>query len=98
MRNTKELKSILTCLYCINQTGQRDEDISRIIDYTFHRMFNGNANLLTLACIGRTKEDVMPEIKQILEEDTQYSKYLEIKGYDKNNWFTSIYLSLFSRW
>ena len=84
MRNTKEIKSILTCLYCINQTGQRDKDISRIIDYSFHRLFGGNANLLTLACIGKTKEQVMPEINQILEEDTQYLKYLEMKNYDRN--------------
>ena len=84
MRNTKEIKSILTCLYCITQTGQRDKDISQIIDYAFHRLFNGNANLLTLACIGKTKDVIMPEIKQILDEDTEYNKYLELKNYDTN--------------
>ena len=84
MRNTKEIKSILTCLYCINQTGQRDKDIAQIIDYALHRLFNNNANLLTLACIGKTKEQVMPEIMQILKEDTEYMKYLEIKNYDRN--------------
>lgn len=84
MRNTKELHSILTCLYCINQTGNRDEDISHIIDYALHRMFNSNANLLTLACIGKTKEQAMPEIMQILDEDTEYMKYLEMRNYDRN--------------
>ena len=84
MRNTKEIKSILTYLYCINQTGQRDKDISQIIDYALHRLFDGNANLLTLACVGRTKEQVMPEITQILKEDTEYMKYLEMKNYDSN--------------
>ena len=83
MRNTKEIKSILTCLYCINQTGNRDKDISQIIDYALHRIYNGNANLLTLACVGKTKEQIMPEIKQILDEDTEYSKYLEIRNYDR---------------
>ena len=83
MRNTKEIKSILTCLYCINQTGNRDKDISQIIDYALHRIYNGTANLLTLACIGKTKEQIMPEIKQILDEDTEYSKYLEIRNYDR---------------
>ena len=83
MRNTKEIKSILTCLYCINQTGNRDKDISQIIDYALHRIFDSNANLLTLACVGKTKEQIMPEIKQILDEDTEYSKYLEIRNYDR---------------
>lgn len=35
-----------------------------------------NTNLLTLVCIGRHKEEVMPEIMQLLA-DTQYEKYLE---------------------
>jgi hypothetical protein len=33
--------------------------------------------MLALCCIQRSKEDIMPEIKQILKEDTQYNKYLE---------------------
>lgn len=84
MRNTKEIRTILTCLYCINQTGQNDRDISQIIDYAFHRLFNGNANLLILACVGKTKEQIMTEVLQILKEDTEYMKYLEIKNYDRN--------------
>ena len=95
MRNTKEIKSILTCLYCINQTGQRDKDISHIIDYAFHRLFDSNANLLTLACVGRTKEQIMPELKQILNEDTEYNKYLEMKNYDTTKWFKKLSFSRF---
>lgn len=78
MRNTKEIKPILTALYCINFLGNKDEDIDKIIKYAFNSIFNSNTNLLTLACIGKTKESAMPEILQLLKEETLY------KG-DKNN-------------
>ena len=78
MRNTKEIKPILASLYCINFLGNKDEDIDKIIKYAFNSLFNSNTNLLTLACIGKTKESAMPEILQLLKEETLY------KG-DKNN-------------
>ena len=78
MRNTKEIRPILTALYCINFLGNKDEDIDKIIKYAFNSIFNSNTNLLTLACIGKTKESAMPEILQLLKEETLY------KG-DKNN-------------
>lgn len=70
MRNLKEVRPLLSVIYCINRTGSKDEDIEKILDYAFNRLFNQNTNLLKLACIGRTKEDSMQEIKQILKEDT----------------------------
>lgn len=72
MRNLKEVKPILTAIYCINRTGAEDEDIEKIIDYAFRRLFNYNTNLLKLCCAGKTKEEIMPEINQILKEDTAY--------------------------
>ena len=78
MRNTKEKRPILTALYCINFLGNKDEDIDKILKYAFNSIFNSNTNLLTLACIGKTKESAMPEILQLLKEETLY------KG-DKNN-------------
>ena len=72
MRNTKEIKPILTALYCINFLGNKDEDIDKIIKYAFNSLFNSNTNLLTLACIGKTKESAMPEILQLLKEETLY--------------------------
>lgn len=78
MRNTKEIRPILTALYCINFLGNKDEDIDKILKYAFNRIFNSNTNLLTLACIEKTKESAMPEILQLLKEETLY------KG-DKNN-------------
>lgn len=82
MKNTKEVQAILTALYCINRTSESyDKDVDFILDYAFCRLLGANTNLLFLACAGRTKEDVMPEIMQILEEYTQYMNY--IKEYTK---------------
>ena len=77
MRNTKELKTILSVLFYLNRLGVNDEDITKLLDYTFRRVFNSNTNLLILACVGRTKDTSMPEIMQILEQDTEYKQYLE---------------------
>lgn len=72
MKNIKEIKSILTALYCINFLGNKDEDIDKILKYAFNSILSCNTNLLTLVCVGRTKEDVMPEIWQLLKEDTKF--------------------------
>ena len=78
MKNTKEVQAILTAILCINQTNDhRDDDIAKICDYAFRRLFDSNTNLLMLYCVGRSKEDMMPEIMQVLEQDTAYKKYLE---------------------
>ncbi len=78
MKNTKEVRAILTAIYCINQTSEhKDDDLAMICDYAFRRLLDANTNLLGLCCIKKTKEDVMPEILQILSEETQYMKYLE---------------------
>ncbi len=80
MKNIKEIKPILTALYCINFTNEnKDEDINKILKYAFNRILDSNTNLLTLACVGRTKEDIMKEINQLLAEDTQY------KGGEQND-------------
>lgn len=78
MRNTKELYSILTAIQCINQTnGHRDEDIANLLEYTSIYITNSNYNMLTLSCIGRTKEEIMPELNKLLGEETKYLKFLE---------------------
>lgn len=79
MKNTKEIKAILTAIYCINQTGAKDEDIRNLTDYAFRRIFASNANMLTLACVGRSKEQLMPELMEVLDEDTVYRQYLQSK-------------------
>ena len=80
MKNTKEIIPVLSAIYCINRTnGNEDKDIAELIEYLFLRCMNGNTNVLMLACIGKTKEQIMPEINQLLEGETNYKKFLEIK-------------------
>ena len=76
MKNTKEIKAILTAIFAINKTSEReDKDISRILDYAFRRLFESNANLLLLAYIGKRKQDIMPEVMEMMKAETQYDKY-----------------------
>lgn len=77
MKNLDELKFLLVSIFAINQTnGHKDNDISLILDYTFRRFYGSNTNLFLLACAGKTKEQVMPEVQKLLEH-TQYKNYLE---------------------
>lgn len=81
MKNTKEIKPILSAIYCINRTnGNEDKDIAELLEYLLLRCMDGNANLLMLACIGKTKEQIMPEINELLTQETQFNKYKEGKN------------------
>lgn len=76
MKNTKEIKAILTAIFAINKTSEHeDKDISKILEYAFRRLFESNTNLLLLACIGKRKQDIMPEVVEMLKAETQYDKY-----------------------
>lgn len=80
MKNTKEIKAILTAIFAINKTSKHeDKDISKILDYAFRRLFESNTNLLLLACIGKSKKDIMPEVMEMLKAETQFNKYMEEK-------------------
>ena len=72
MRNIKEIKPILASIYCINLLSNKDEDIDKILKYAFARILDSNTNLLALACIGKSKEQIMPEILQLLHEETKF--------------------------
>lgn len=74
MRNIKEIKPILASIYCINLLSNKDEDIDKILKYAFARILDSNTNLLALACIGKSKEQIMPEILQLLHEETRFNK------------------------
>ena len=82
MRHLKEIKTILATIYCINQTTSNDEDIRLICQYAFDRILDSNTNMLTLCCLGLKKEAIMPDILNLLEEETDYikfKKYRDIK-------------------
>ena len=80
MKNLKELKSILTSIYCINFTGHKDPDIALLCQYAFNRIFDSNTNLISLACVGRKKNEIMPELDVLLKEETKYLEYKEKKN------------------
>ena len=72
-----ELKFLLTSVFVINQTNEhKDNDISLILDYAFRRLYGTNTTLFLLACAGKTKEQIMPEVQKLLEH-TQYNNYWE---------------------
>lgn len=78
MKHTDEVQPILTAIFAINRTNEHeDKDITLVLDYAFRRLFGANTNLLLLSCIGKSKEEIMPEVMQVLDEGTQYKKYLE---------------------
>lgn len=77
MRNTKEIQAILTSIFCLNQTGARDNDITLILDYAFRRIYGSNTNLLAVCCVGQTRETIFKQIMELLEQETQYKQYLE---------------------
>lgn len=78
MKHTNELKAILTAIFAINRTSEyEDNDITLVLDYAFRRLFGANTNLLMLSCIGKAKEQMMPEVMQLLESCTQYKTNLE---------------------
>lgn len=77
MKNTKEIQPILTAIFCLNRTGERNEQIDKVCDYAFRRLFGANTNLLALMCIGQTKEAMEQQVKELLEKDTEFEKYME---------------------
>lgn len=83
MRNTKEVRPILSVIYYLNRLSEHeDTEIAEVLDYAFYRLFNGNSRMLLLATIGRTREDSMHEIMEILKNDTKYHEYQKTK----ENW------------
>lgn len=75
MKRLDELKFLLTSVLAINATSEhKDPDIARILDYTFRRLYGANTNLLLLACIGKNKQQIMPEVEKLLKH-TNFDQY-----------------------
>ena len=78
MKHTDEVQAILTAIFAINKTSEHeDKDITLVLDYAFRRLFGANTNLLLLSCVGKTKEQMLPEVREVLKTYTQYEKYME---------------------
>ncbi len=80
MKNTKEMQAILTAIYCVNLTGNKDDDITNLCEYAFTRCTDINFRMIALQTIGKGKNTIMPEINELLEGETNYKKYMEIKN------------------
>lgn len=80
MKNTKEMQAILTAIYCINMTGNKDKEITNLCEYAFTRCTDINFRMIALQTIGKDKNTIMPEINELLEGETNYKKYMEIKN------------------
>ncbi len=80
MKNTKEMQAILTAIYCVNLTGNKDDDITNLCEYAFTRCTDINFRMIALQTIGKDKNTIMPEINELLEGETNYKKYMEIKN------------------
>ena len=72
MRHTDEIHAILTAIYCINETTSKDEDIAKIIEYAFYRVYKEGVYDLKELCEEKQKSDVMPDLMSILQSETEY--------------------------
>lgn len=73
MRNLKELKAILTSIYCLNFIKDSYMSIDSLLKYAFKRILECNTNLITYAMVGQQKEEIIKAVKQILKEDTKFN-------------------------
>ncbi len=71
MRNLKELSTILSSIYLLNLTGKKDE-IDKIIEYAFRRIFNNNTNYLIYCCVEKSKEEILEIVKAGLKQYTKF--------------------------
>ena len=77
MKNSKEMQAILIAIYCINLTGNEDKDITHLCEYAFARCTDVNFRMIGLNLIKKSKDEIMPEVNQMLDGQTKYKKYLE---------------------
>lgn len=78
MKNAKEVKPILTAIFCLNQVSEnKNVEIAKICDYAFQRLFGVSTALLILACHGQTYEAMTEEVQKLLEDNTNYQEELK---------------------
>ena len=71
MRHTDEIHAILTAIYCINETTNQDEDIAKIIEYAFYRVYKEGVYDLKELCAEKQKSDILTELKMLIEAETE---------------------------
>ena len=71
MRHTDEIHAILTAIYCINETTAKDEEIAKIIEYAFYRVYKEGFYDLKELCEEKQKSDILTELAMLLEAETE---------------------------
>ena len=71
MRHTDEIHAILTAIYCINETTAKDEDIAKIIEYAFYRVYKEGVYDLKELCEEKQKSDIVTELTMLLKAETE---------------------------
>ena len=71
MRHTDEIHAILTAIYCINETTAKDEDVAKLIEYAFYRVYKEGVCNLKELCAGKQKADIITELAMLLECETE---------------------------
>ena len=72
MRHTDEIHAILTAIYCINETTAKDEDIAKLIEYAFYRVYKEGVCDLKELCAKKQKSDIMSDLLLLLDSETEY--------------------------
>ena len=72
MRHTDEIHAILTAIYCINETTAKDEDVAKLIEYAFYRIYKEGVYDLKELCVDKQKSGVMPDLLLLLDSETEY--------------------------
>ena len=72
MRHTDEIHAVLQAIYAINETKTRDEDIAKLLDYIFYRVYKESTTKLKQYCYGKQKADIMPNLLLLLHSETEF--------------------------
>ena len=72
MRHTDEIHAVLQAIYAINETKTHDEDIAKLLDYIFYRVYKENTTKLKQYCYGEQKADIMPDLLLLLHSETEF--------------------------
>ena len=71
LRHTDEIHAILTAIYCINETTSQDEDVAKLIEYAFYRVYKEGVYNLKELCAEKQKSDIMSNLLLLLESETE---------------------------
>ena len=71
MRHTYEIHAILCAIYCINETTAKDEDVAKLIEYAFYRVYKEGVCDLKKLCAKKQKSDIMPDLLLLLKSETE---------------------------